>query len=39
MKKIIFDCDSTVGLEKKPMDDVRCLEEMYGGWLDFQVNP
>ena len=39
MKKIIFDRDGTVGLGKKHMDDVRCLEEMYGDWLDFQVNP
>jgi len=74
MKYIIFDCDSTVGLPGKPMDDALALlyllgrpaavtvlgvtmaapdtcllnlpavkepkpyrEEMYGGWLDFQM--
>ena len=30
MKKIIFDCDSTVGLPGKPMDDVLALLYLLG---------
>ena len=30
MKKIIFDCDSTVGLDKKPMDDALALLYLLG---------
>ena len=30
MKRIIFDCDSTVGLPGKPMDDVLALLYLLG---------